>query len=135
NLVFGAYTDPPSMDPVAPQANLGSIQLAQIYGTLMRYDYGKAVFTPYLAQSLTPNSDNTVWTLKLDPKAAFGDGTPLTAAAVKASIERFLVPANAGAFTGLVARIKTMQAKDAQTLVFTLSSAWGTFPYLLTQAP
>lgn len=135
SLAFGAYTAPPGLDPVAPQANLGTTQLAQIYGTLMRYNYSKSAFEPWLAQSLTGNADSTQWTLKLDPNAKFGDGTPVTAADVKASLQRFLDPANAGAFTALVARIKTMDVKDTTTLVFTLAAPWGTFPYLLTQPP
>jgi ABC-type transport system substrate-binding protein len=39
---------------------------------------------PYLAESITPNSDFTVWTIKLRPGINFTDGTPLNAdAAIK----------------------------------------------------
>ena len=36
---------------------------------------------PYLAQSITPNSDHTKWTIAVRPNVVFHNGTPLTAAA------------------------------------------------------
>lgn len=135
NLTVGAYTDPPGLDPAEPQGNLGNLQLPQIFGTLMRFNYTTASYEPWLAQSLSGNANSTVWTLKLNPKAKFGDGSPLDANAVKTSIGRFLLPANASAFTSQVALIKSMQVTDPTTLVFNLSVPWGSFPYLLTQDP
>ena len=43
---------------------------------------------PYLAESVTPNADNTVWTIKVRPGITFHDGTPLDGAAVVDNLTR-----------------------------------------------
>ena len=43
---------------------------------------------PYLAQSVTPNADYTVWTITLRPNLLFHNGAPCDAAAVAANLER-----------------------------------------------
>jgi oligopeptide transport system substrate-binding protein len=48
---------------------------------------GAAIAEPNLAESLMPNGDATVWTVKLADRE-FSDGTPVRAADVKASYER-----------------------------------------------
>lgn len=45
-------------------------------------------YKPYLARSLTPNKNGSVWTIKLRPGLRFSDGTPLNAAAIKYNFER-----------------------------------------------
>ena len=42
---------------------------------------------PYLAESITPNADYTVWTITLRPNLVFHNGTPCDAAAVAANFE------------------------------------------------
>src|ERR1041385_7714571 len=42
---------------------------------------------PYLAQSISPNSDYTQWTIKLRPNITFHDGTQLDAQAVKTNLD------------------------------------------------
>ena len=42
---------------------------------------------PYLAESVTPNSDLTVWTITLRPGVTFHDGSPLTADVLLANIQ------------------------------------------------
>jgi peptide/nickel transport system substrate-binding protein len=42
---------------------------------------------PYLAESMTPNSDFTVWTIKVRPGITFHDGSPLDANALKLNLE------------------------------------------------
>lgn len=59
-----------------------------IYDTLMRYDPTKKVFEPQMAESLTPNADNTEWILKLRANTKFSDGTDLDGDAVVFSIKR-----------------------------------------------
>ncbi len=43
---------------------------------------------PALASALEPDADHRVWTVRLRPDATFGEGTPVRAADVKASLER-----------------------------------------------
>jgi peptide/nickel transport system substrate-binding protein len=132
---FGAYVDGAGLDPAAPQSNQGGMQQAAIFGTLMRYNYDTAEYEPSIAKSLESNQDKTEWTLTLPDDVTFGDGTPMTAESVKASLERFLEPANASNFTAMVALIKAMDVVDDQTLKLTLSVPWGSFPYIFSAEP
>ena len=45
-------------------------------------------WAPYLAESVTPNADYTVWTIKVRPGITFHDGTPLDGAAVVENLIR-----------------------------------------------
>ena len=52
--------------------------LTQIFSELVRYDVdGNAVLD--VAESIEPNDDNTVWTVKLHQDRKFSDGTPVKA--------------------------------------------------------
>jgi peptide/nickel transport system substrate-binding protein len=59
---------------------------AAIYDTLV-VPNTKNVMVPYLAESVEPNADFTVWTITLREGVTFHDGTPLTADAVKLNVE------------------------------------------------
>jgi peptide/nickel transport system substrate-binding protein len=69
------------------QMAISGIQVvAAVYDTLtVPNSKGQAV--PYLAKSVTPNADNTVWTIKLRDGVKFQDGTPVDAAAVKLNMD------------------------------------------------
>lgn len=64
--------------------------------TVMRYGIGEALvrfdetmnITPWLAESWTLSDDKTTWTFKIRDNVKFSNGNPLTAEAVKASLER-----------------------------------------------
>jgi peptide/nickel transport system substrate-binding protein len=53
----------------------------------------KGEIHPYVFASWSGNADNTEWTFKIDPKAVFSDGSPITAADVKGSWEVAAMPA------------------------------------------
>ena len=48
----------------------------------------EGVVHPYLAESIEPNDDYTVWTIKVRPGVTFHDGEKLDAAAVVKSLQR-----------------------------------------------
>lgn len=132
-LHYRASPEGAGLDPVVSQANQNAG--GAIYGTLMTWDSQASQFVGDLADSMTANDDATEWTLKLRDDVQYPDGSHLDAEAVKANMERYVDPAFPSAYTSRVAEIKTMTVKDDSTLVFTLASAWGTFPWLLTQNP
>ena len=58
---------------------------------------------PYLAQSVTPNSDLTVWTITLRPGVTFHDGSALTADVLKANFDSLQAsPLTGPALAGVV---------------------------------
>ena len=137
DITVGAYSFTQSLDPTVASSNglLGASENAAIYDTLMRFDPDTGEFQPRVAESLVPNDDFTVWTLKLRDGVTFGNGDPLTAADVKASIERHLTPDSTSTFKSLVTIISDMTVVDDLTLQFTLSETWPKFPYALTLGP
>ena len=60
--------------------------VAAVYDTLT-VPNTKGVATPYLAKSVEPNADFTVWTIGLRDGVKFHDGTPVDAAAVKLNLD------------------------------------------------
>ncbi len=133
-LTFGAYSFPASLDPAVTQVSgyTGGTALAALYDTLMRYDTGTHSFKPQLARSLTAGDDGTTWTMTLRDGVTFSDGTPLDAAAVQASIDRYVTHRGADAQTwrSLVTGVDVL---DPHTLAFHLALPWKDFPVLFTQ--
>jgi peptide/nickel transport system substrate-binding protein len=69
--------------------NTGLTYANTVYDTLTAITAdGRAV--PYLAQSVTPNADRTVWTVTLRPGIRFHDGTPLDSSVLVANVEGFM---------------------------------------------
>jgi len=107
----------------------GGTELTAIYDTLMRVDSETAEIEPHAAESLEPNDDLSEWTLTLREGVEFGNGDPLTADAVVASIGRLDGASVAAA--NFAALISDMEVVDDRTLVFHLDGPWGDFPYFL----
>ena len=85
---------------------------------------------PYLAQSVTPNADHTVWTIKLRPTPiTFHDGSALDSNAVVGSLEANVHSAQNGA---AVRNIASITNPDPTTVVVTMHSPWVPFPYYLS---
>ena len=84
---------------------------------------------PVLAKSVTPNADNTVWTIKLRPGIKFQDGEPLNAAAVKLQLDKdkasFLV---GQAFHPM----KSVDVVDNLTVRVNMSQPWVAFTSAIT---
>ena len=89
---FATYNGISSLDPADRQDGgaTGGSEMAAIYDLLMRFDTAAGEYVPHLAQSLSANGDNTVWTLKLRDGVTFSDGTPMDSAAVLWSIDHYL---------------------------------------------
>jgi peptide/nickel transport system substrate-binding protein len=133
-VTFGEFIAPTSLDPASTTGAKGVIGGAEdlaIYAALMRYDPASGKFEPWVAQSLTANANASEWTLKLRSGVVFGNGDPLTAAAVKASIQRIGEPALRSSNASFLANIADMAVIDDTTLVFKLAAPWGSFPTFL----
>ncbi|MDN5760582.1 MAG: ABC transporter substrate-binding protein, partial [Tomitella sp.] len=132
-LSFAGYSMPSSLDPTKtqPAGSTGGTEMASVYDLLVRYDAEKSEYVPQLAKSLTESDDHLTWTVGLRDGVTFSDGTPLDADAVVASINRF--NENRGANSEqFLAGVKSVEAKDPHTVVFTLNAPWSEFPALLT---
>ncbi|HEV2369720.1 MAG TPA: ABC transporter substrate-binding protein [Acidimicrobiales bacterium] len=102
---------------------------ACLFDTLAVVDVnGKAI--PYLALSITPNADNTVWTIKLrSTPISFHDGSALDSNAVVGSMEANIhSPQNGPGLTN----VASVTNPDAATVVVTCKEPWVALPYYLT---
>jgi peptide/nickel transport system substrate-binding protein len=132
-LTFGAFSMTTGFDPTLSTGSgtTGSIELGAVYDMLVRWNPESREFEPWLAESIEPNADLTQWTLTLREGVTFGDGSPLTAEAVRWNIARHQDVANTSTmFVDLLA-VTGMEVVDDRTLVFTLAEPWGTFPFVL----
>jgi peptide/nickel transport system substrate-binding protein len=119
--VIGA--DPPSLDP-HQESTFANIQLvAPLYSTLLQFDpYNFPKIIGDVATEWTIAPDGLTYTFKIRQGIRFHDGSPLTAADVKASYDKILSPpqgvrsARKKSFTA----IKSVEAPDPATVVFRL---------------
>jgi peptide/nickel transport system substrate-binding protein len=134
-MSMGMFSEPSGLDPIVAGGGgyAGGTELGALYDVLVRYDYGTGEYVPQLAESLSGNADSTVWTITLRPNVNFTDGTPLDAAAVKASVERFSQEDSNS--KELVAGIASIDTPDASTVVFNLKDPYAGFPFLLAGLP
>jgi peptide/nickel transport system substrate-binding protein len=86
-LRYGLEADVNGINPATSSLSSPGLMMGNsVFDTLTAYTpEGEAV--PYLAESVTPNDDFTVWTVKLREGITFHDGTPLNAEAVQVNFE------------------------------------------------
>ena len=119
------FSEIATLDPVKGTGAGGSDgqRMHALYGGLLAYDANKNVVDGIQAESFKPKgTDFANWQLKLRAGLKFTDGTPFTAASVKANWERAQDAANACPCRGTVATMKSLTVVDPLTLDVTLVS-------------
>ena len=131
NVVMAIEADTSS--PWRPSEMLCAIACHQvirnIYDTLAMPN-GDGSWSPYLAESLTPNADYTEWKITARAGVTFHDGTPFDGAAIVENLTR----AKNGITTGAILRSVTTVAidpADPMTAVVTVEKPWAAFPFAM----
>lgn len=112
--------DATGLDPQKQTAFSSQRLLELIYEPLVRLDATLQV-VPAIADSWEFAADGLTLTFKLNPKAKFSSGAPVTSEDVKASFARILDEATAAATRANFLSISGMDTPDATTIVFHLS--------------
>ncbi|WP_433305201.1 ABC transporter substrate-binding protein [Actinoplanes sp. CA-030573] len=133
-LRAGSPPPPTAVDPVTMYdgSAIAIVQLVAEYLIWLDRDFK---LVPRLAQSWTSAQDGKQWTFKLRPGVTFSDGTPVDAAAVKASFDRLLDPKSKSAALSAFETILSpggVAATDGATVTFTLDRPFSDFPYLVS---
>lgn len=135
-LKVGSPTPNATPEPVT-MYDPGSINVVQQVAEYLFWAENDGELTPMLAESYESSEDASFWTIALQDRVEFNDGTPLTAADVVASIERLIAPdsvsAAASSFAGILSP-GGATAIDDTTIEFTLDRPFADFPYLVSSA-
>jgi peptide/nickel transport system substrate-binding protein len=104
--------------------------VAQSFEFLAALDPATSDIGPGLATEWSPNDDNTVWTFKLREGVKWQNGADFTADDVVATMARLVEAGNSG-LQGVI-DANSAKAIDPLTVEFSLVSANGNFPYLVS---
>lgn len=127
-IVIGANQDVSNLDPhTGYDYSIRAIQ-RNVYDGLFKYEGNPAKIVPWLAESYEASPDAKTYTIKLDKRAKFQNGDPVTAEAVKYSFNRMMKHQKgiSWMFTGVMDENST-QAVDAQTVKITLTKPFSPF--------
>jgi oligopeptide transport system substrate-binding protein len=135
----------PSLDPADARDPKAVMVVDQLFDTLVR-NTGDLAPAPGLARSSDANGDQTVFTFHLAPGVHFDDGSPITAADVKFTLERI---AGKGSDSPLAAQLEAVsgfaayhtagtaaglagiETPDPATVVVRLDRPFSSFPSVL----
>ena len=130
DLVVARSTDVTTLDPLAAVETDTIYSLDTIFETLLYPSADGKSTVPGLALSATPSADHLSWTVKLRTGVTFSNGTPMTSADVKFSLDRARVSKEGLGY--LLAPITKVTAPDAATVVLTTAHPVANLPALLT---
>ena len=128
-LVFGVDAEEKGFSPTQGTFDeVGILYARTVFDPLMILA-ADSTPQPYLAQSVTPNGDYTVWTITMRPNLVFHNGSPCDAAAVAANFAAH----KASALTGpAITTIDTVTVTSPLVVTITMKSPWVPFDYYLT---
>ncbi|HUK33377.1 MAG TPA: ABC transporter substrate-binding protein, partial [Vicinamibacterales bacterium] len=125
-IVVAVQSAPNNLDP-----RVGTDAVSQnihqlLFNGLMKIDEHLAV-VPDLAERLD-NPEPTVYVARLRKGVPFHDGHELTAADVVYTFRSINDPALINPYKGALRDLKSVEARDRYTVVFTLKEPFGSFP-------
>ena len=128
-LVFGVDAEEKGFSPIQGTFDeVGILYARTVFDPLMILA-ADSTPQPYLAQSVTPNGDYTVWTITMRPNLVFHNGSPCDAAAVAANFAAH----KASALTGpAITTIDTVTVTSPLVVTIIMKSPWVPFDYYLT---
>lgn len=118
-LTLVATLSPTSLDAAASTGGNAAPFYQAVYDSLLRAMPDGSI-EPFLATEWVYNDDNTELTLTLRDDVTFSDGSPMTSADVKISLERFKAGTAPGA--SWLSNVETIEAPDDTTVVLGLSA-------------
>jgi peptide/nickel transport system substrate-binding protein len=139
-IIIGTTDKIASLDPADAYAVHDWETIMNVNDGLLRYKPGVTDLEPVLATALpTISSDGLTYTFTLKDGIKFADGTPLDATSYAAQLNRLLTigPScpNDVADSLAVPFVKSIEAPDAKTIVFTLKSPVAFFSQILAVSP
>lgn len=131
-LIIASGQDIPNFDPHTSTGYSASFMMRNIYDPLVRVSGNPPEPAPALAESWQESADGKEYTFKLNPKAVFHSGKPVTAEDVIYSFNRAirLAKGNAWMIRGIVTP-EGISAPDPHTVKFVLAAPFAAFLQVL----
>ena len=123
-LRYATGTDAQTLDPQFVTDIPTARMVMQLHETLV-YPDAKGEMKGVLAESWTVSEDKLTWTFKLRDGVKFHDGTPLNAAAVKATFDRINNEATKSPRRSSAAAIDTVTVVDDRTVAIKTKSVFA----------
>jgi peptide/nickel transport system substrate-binding protein len=120
-ITYGTTDKVVTLDPAGSYDAGSFMVMNQIYPFLMNSKPGTADSSPDIAESASFTTP-TEYTVKLKPGLKFANGHALTSSDVKFSIDRVVKIADPNGPASLLGNLKSVDAKDDSTVVFTLKA-------------
>jgi peptide/nickel transport system substrate-binding protein len=120
-ITYGTTDKVVTLDPAGSYDAGSFMVMNQIYPFLMNSKPGSADAVPDIAESASFTTP-TEYTVKLKPGLKFANGHALTSSDVKFSIDRVVKIADPNGPAALLSNLKSVEAKDDSTVVFTLKA-------------
>ena len=130
-LTIGLDAEEQGFNPASGRFDTaGFIYARTVYDPLMIIN-SKGQAVPYLAQSMTSNTDATEWTITMRPNIKFHDGTPCDGAALLTNIDTYYK----SPLVGIAIRplIKSYEQTGPLSIKITMNNGWQTFPITMAE--
>lgn len=115
-LTFATDTEPSCIDPAVSPLDVTALIDRNIFDSLVNASPDGKIH-PWLAKSWSVSKDGRTYTFKLREGVKFHDGTPLDAAAVKASLDHVVDPKTKSSYAaGLLSSYDEARAENPSTL-------------------
>jgi ABC-type transport system substrate-binding protein len=132
SITFGIDTEEGGFDPTSARWDEGGFLYGRCVFDPLAIVNSAGKVEPFLAQSITANSDYTSWTITLKPNIVFHDGTPLDSNALHINLMKQASSILTGpAFAAL---IKDSVITGPLSVRVDMKAPWVPFPYYLAQA-
>ena len=120
-ITYGTTDKVVTLDPAGSYDAGSFMVMNQVYPFLLNSKPGSADAVPDIAESASFTSP-TEYTVKLKPGLKFANGHALTSSDVKFSIDRVVKIADPNGPAALLSNLKSVEARDDSTVVFTLNA-------------
>jgi peptide/nickel transport system substrate-binding protein len=128
-VVWGVEAETEGLDPTSGRfAVSGQMVASSIFDPLAALDEDGEV-QPYLAESIEPNDDFTVWRIRIRPNVKYHDGTTMTAAHVVTVLNAYR---SAAITSKAVFDLESVEEVGPLEIKVQMKQPWASFPYVLT---
>ncbi len=128
SLTFGVEAEEVGFSPTKGTFDTTGILYARTVFDPLAILSAQGTILPYLAESITPNADASVWTVTMRPNLVFHNGAPCDGAAVAAN---FTAQKNALLTGPALTTIDTINVTGPLTVTVTMKSPWVPFDFYL----